>query len=295
MKLLVTGREGQVARALAERGAESGHEIVFAARPELDLEDAASIERVVGSVRPDLIINAAAYTAVDQAEDEPERAGQVNGRAPGILAAAARHCSARIIQLSTDYVFDGSGDAPHRENATVRPLGVYGRSKAEGEVAVRAENPDHLIVRTAWVYSPFGRNFVKTMLGLARERPMLRVVEDQVGNPTSALDIADGLLAAVKCWEEQPGRGLGETVHLAGAGTTSWAGFARAIFAESRARGGSFAEVEGIATADWPTRATRPLNSRLSSDKFGDLFGYSCPEWRSSLAPVIARLLAEQA
>lgn len=295
MRILVTGRSGQVARALAERGEGRGHALIFAQRPDFDLESAASIERTVVAAHPDLIVNAAAYTAVDRAEDEPEKAEAVNAVAPAVLAAAARRTGARIIQLSTDYVFDGSGSRPRDEDDPIGPLGVYGRTKAEGEAGVRAECRDHLIVRTAWVFSPFGGNFVKTMLSAARDRPTLRVVDDQVGNPTSALDLADGLFATIDLWRREPKRGLGDTVHLAGTGNTSWAGFARRIFEESARSGGPAADVVPIATADWPTRAARPLNARLATDKYRRLFGYSAPAWEQSLALVVPRLLEETA
>jgi dTDP-4-dehydrorhamnose reductase len=291
---LVIGRNGQLALSLAERAAARGIDLAFAARPDLDLADPDSLRRaVLGSGAP-VIVNAAAHTAVDQAEDEPEAAHALNAIAPGLLAEAARETGARLIHVSTDYVFDGSGERPWTEADETGPRSVYGRSKLAGEEAVRAALPDHVILRTAWVYSPFGRNFVKTMLALAETRDSLTVVGDQVGNPTSALDIADGILAVIEGWRADPARGLGATYHLAGAGETSWADFAREIFALSRARGGPFAEVTDIATVDWPAKAPRPLNSRLSSDLFAQTFGYRAPDWRQSLAGVVERLLAER-
>lgn len=295
MRVLVTGRNGQVARALAERAARRKDiELLFAGRPEFDLADEARIATAVDRARPDLIVNAAAYTAVDKAEDEPEAAEAINARGPALLARAARAAGARLIQLSTDYVFDGSASEPYREDAQIRPLGVYGRTKAAGEEAVRAECPDHLIVRTSWVYSPFGSNFVKTMLNLAKSRAALTVVEDQIGNPSSALDLADGLLAAIGTWSADPARGTGETVHLAGTGSTSWADFARHIFSTSAAAGGPSAAVTGIPSSAWPTRATRPLNSRLDSSRFEALFGYRAPDWQRSSAATVRRLLEER-
>ena len=289
MKILVTGRDGQVAQSLAER--HGGHELVFAGRPDLDLADPASIERAVAAVNPDLVISAAAYTAVDRAEDEPELAMAVNGEGPGVLARAAAKIGAPVIHLSTDYVFDGSLDRPWREDDAVAPLGVYGATKLAGEQAIAASGATYAILRTAWVYSPFGANFVKTMLRLAETRDALNVVEDQQGCPTSALDIADGIMAAAAAWQSDPARGANATYHLAGTGGTNWADFARAIFAESAERGGPVAEVTGIPTSGYPTRATRPANSRLDSGRFETVFGYRAPDWRSSLHTVVQRLL----
>jgi dTDP-4-dehydrorhamnose reductase len=290
--ILVIGRAGQLALSLAERAAAQEIPLAFAGRPEADLADPEGLRRIVRESGASIVINAAAYTAVDRAEDEPDAARAANAVAPGVLASAAKESGARLIHVSTDYVFDGTGDRPWREDDPVSPAGVYGRTKLEGEQAVREALPGHVIVRTAWVYSPFGANFVKTMLNVARTRPELQVVEDQVGNPTSALDFADGLFAILSAWKRDPERGLGATFHLAGTGSTSWANFAREIFALSRARGGPSAEVRGIASADWPAKAPRPLNSRLDSNLFARTFGYCAPPWRESLAPVVDRLLA---
>jgi dTDP-4-dehydrorhamnose reductase len=291
--VLVIGRSGQLALSLAERGRLAGEALVFAGRPELDLRDPESLRRAVAASGAGTVINAAAYTAVDRAEEEPDAAQAINGDAPGVLAAAVRAAGARLIHVSTDYVFDGSGDRPWREEDRTGPAGAYGRSKLDGERQVREALAEHAIIRTAWVYSPFGTNFVKTMLSLARTRPRLDVVDDQIGNPTSALDLADGLLAILAAWRREPGRGVGATYHLAGTGATSWAGFAREIFALSHARGGPSAEVDGITSAQWPAKAPRPLNSRLDSDRFDATFGYRAPAWQDSLAPVVDRILAE--
>jgi dTDP-4-dehydrorhamnose reductase len=290
MRILVTGRDGQVARSLAERGGE--RELLFAARPDLDLTDFGAIERCVRDARPELVISAAAYTAVDQAEDHPELAMRVNGEAPGVLARAAAAAGAPIIHLSTDYVFDGTLDRPWRETDPVAPLGAYGASKLAGEAAVRASGAVFAIIRTSWVYSPFGSNFVKTMLRLAHDRDELSVVEDQIGCPTSALDIADALLAIASAWRNSPRAGANAVYHFAGRGETDWAGFARAIFAESARHGGPTARVHGISTSAYPTRAKRPANSRLDCTRIADTFGHRAPEWRASLARVVARLLA---
>lgn len=287
MKILVTGRDGQVAQSLAER--QGGHELVFAGRPNLDLADPASIERTVAAVNPALVISAAAYTAVDKAEDQPELAMAVNGEGPGVLARAAAKIGAPVIHLSTDYVFDGALDRPWREDDPVAPLGVYGATKLAGEQAVAASGAAYAILRTAWVYSPFGANFVKTMLRLAETRDALNVVEDQFGCPTSALDIAEGIMAVVAGL--QNGRGANAVYHLAGTGETHWADFARAIFAESAKRDGPSAEVTGIPSSGYPTRATRPANSRLDCTRLAETFGYRAPHWAESLGVVMDRLL----
>ena len=285
----MTGREGQVARSLAERGGDN--ELVFMGRPDLDLADPASIERTVAAVHPALIISAAAYTAVDKAEDEPELAMAVNGEGPGVLASAAARIGAPVIHLSTDYVFDGSGDRPWREDDPTRPLGVYGATKLAGEQAVAASGATHAIIRTAWVYSPFGANFVKTMLRLAGDRDTISVVADQHGCPTSAFDIADAVLAVVQAWREDPRCGRDRLFHFAGSGATSWAGFAREIFQQSTRCGGPSADVMDIPSSAYPTRATRPANSRLDCSRFADTFGIPIPRWRDSLQSVIGRLL----
>lgn len=293
MKILVSGRDGQVARSLGERG--NGHELVFAGRPQMDLADPASIERTIGAVSPDLVVSAAAYTAVDAAEAEPELAMQLNGEAPGMLARAAAGVGARLIHLSTDYVFDGGLDRPWREDDPVAPLNVYGRTKLAGEQAVAASSATHLILRTAWVFSPFGRNFVRTMLHLAESRDRLNVVEDQNGCPTSAFDVADAIMAIAAGWQREPAAGANSLFHFAGSGTTSWAGFARAIFQESAARGGPSAQVIGVPATSYPTPARRPANSCLDSAKFARVFGHRAPPWRTSLARVMDRLMPGQA
>jgi dTDP-4-dehydrorhamnose reductase len=292
MKVLVTGKEGQLVKSLLERSqGRKGIELSALGRPDLDLETSGSAAEAIARFTPDVVINAAAYTAVDHAEDEPERAFRINGDAAGEVAAAARAAGARIIQISTDYVFDGGGEGPYSEEASVNPLGVYGRSKLAGEEQVRSNNPDHAIIRTAWVYSPFGRSFLKTMMALGQSRDLVTVVADQYGNPSSALDLADGLLAMLDRWSVGSA-GLGETYHLAGTGSASWFEFAGFIFAELRALGLPSAEVQPLGTLDWPTKAVRPGNSRLDSSKFERDFGFQMPSWQSSTAEAIRRLIA---
>lgn len=293
MRVLVTGKDGQLARSLAERGADRS--LLFVGRPELDLADAAGIEAVVDRVRPDVIVNAAAYTAVDRAEDEPDLATAVNGVAPGVLARAARRCDARMIQISTDYVFEGRLDRPYREDDPVAPIGVYGRSKLMGEQAVAASGVTYATLRTAWVYGPYGANFVKTMLRLAATRDELGVVADQRGSPTSSLDLADAVLRLVETWRDRKDRGAEGVFHVAGGGSVSWADFARTVFRESVARGGPAATVRDLATAEYPTRAARPANSVLDGARFEAAVGWTMPAWTASLPGVVARLVRPDA
>lgn len=285
MKILVTGRDGQVAQSLAERA--HGHELVFAARPSFDLLDPSSIERTMAEVRPELVISAAAYTAVDQAEDEPELAMAANGEAPGIIGRAAAKIGAPVLHLSTDYVFDGSGERAWREDDATGPIGTYGKTKLAGEKALAFSGARYAILRTAWVYSPFGNNFVKTMLRLAETRDALNVVADQYGNPTSALDIADALMVIVNRWQGDPLPGADAVYHFAGTGTTNWADFARAIFAESAARGGPACTINAISSLQYPTKAIRPANSRLDTSRISQVFGYTAPRWECSLATTL--------
>lgn len=287
MKVLVTGSHGQLARSLLERAEGHGSiEIMLLGRPDLDLEVPGSAERAIVDARPDLVINAAAYTAVDSAENEPDRAYRVNADAAGEVAGAAAHLGVPVVQMSTDYVFDGRSDSPYDEDAPTNPLNAYGRGKLAGEEQVRAANPRHAIVRTSWVHSPFGRNFVRAMMNAADIREKLTVVDDQWGSPSSALDLADGLLRMV----EADGADGGGTWHLAGSGWTSWCGFAREIMAERRKRSLQTAIIEGIRSDEWPTKAVRPRNGILNSSKFACDFGYQMPEWQASVADVVGRL-----
>lgn len=294
LRLVVTGRVGQVTLALQERGPLRQVEVVALGRPLLDLTRPETIPSALRDARPDVIVNAAAYTAVDKAESEPGLALEVNAAGAGIVAQTAAAMGVPIIQLSTDYVFDGAAIHPYRESDPVDPLGVYGRSKLAGEQAVAAASPNHAIVRTAWVYSPFGTNFVKTMLRLAQTRDSIAVVADQRGCPTFALDLADGLLIMARNLRDRPKapelRGI---FHLSGSGEATWAGFAEAIFAASRALAGPTAAVVRIPTSNYPTPARRPQNSRLDGAKLAASHGVVLPAWPVSLQACVARLLAE--
>jgi dTDP-4-dehydrorhamnose reductase len=294
VRILVIGKEGQVARALAERDTLHGAKVVLVGRPKLDLADPSGIEDVLLETGGDLIVNAAAYTAVDQAESEPELAEAINGIGAGAVAGAAAAMNVPVIQISTDYVFDGTSERPYREDDEVRPLGVYGSSKLLGEQAVVEETDNHVILRTAWIYSPFGRNFVKTMLRLAAEREEIGVVADQVGSPTSAFDIADGIFTVARNLLEKPqDRSLRGLFHMAGTGHASWAEFAAEIFALSARLGGPSARVRPIASADYPTPAKRPANSRLDCAKLAQVHGVTLPLWQASLEECVRRLIDE--
>ena len=292
MRILVTGREGQVARSLLERGSLAGHEMIALGRPELDLAgDAAAIVDAIEAARPDVVVSAAAYTAVDKAGSESDAAFAVNANGPGAVAKAARKLGVPLIHLSTDYVFDGSKASPYVEEDMPDPMGVYGASKLAGEDVVLATHGNVAILRTAWVYSPFGANFVKTMLGLASDRDEVAVVADQRGNPTSALDIADGVLAVAANLVANDDPVLRGIFHMTGSGEASWAEFAEAIFAASAAAGGPSARVRPISTRDYPTPAKRPANSRLDSSKLALVHGTTLPDWKKSTETVVSRLV----
>lgn len=294
MRIIVIGKEGQVARALAERAPTHGATAVLLGRPALDLADPSGIEDVLAESGGDVIVNAAAYTAVDQAETEPDLADAINGTGAGAVAGAAAAMGVPVIHLSTDYVFDGTADRAYREEDAPHPLGAYGRSKLLGEEAVAAETDNHAILRTAWVYSPFGKNFVKTMLRLARERHDVAVVADQQGSPTSAHDIADGVIAVARNMIERPkDKVLRGIFHMTGSGFATWSEFAAEIFLQSAGVGGPQARVRPIGTADYPTPAKRPANSRLDCAKLARVHGVTLPLWRTSLEPCIKRLLDE--
>lgn len=294
MKILVTGRDGQLARTLLDRaGGSPAFEWIALGRPELDLARPESIERALASIVPDVVINTAAYTAVDQAEADADAAFMVNGRAAGTLASAARKCGARIIQISTDYVFDGEDPLPYPEHAAPKPLNVYGRSKLEGEERVRSGSPDHVIVRTAWLYSAYGRNFVNTILALSRSQARLRVVCDQRGNPTFAADLADGLLVLLDRWGRGEASGLGRTYHLAGAGSASWHDFAEEILRHASGEPAATAAAEAVTTTVLPGKARRPANSTLDCSGFEADFGFRMPRWTTSLHQAIQPLLKE--
>ena len=295
MRILVTGREGQVVRSLVERGPEAGHEIIPLGRPELDLTaDPETIIDAISAERPDAIVSAAAYTAVDKAESEPDLAYAINARGAEAVAQAASRLGVPLIHLSTDYVFDGTKLAAYSEEDPTGPTSTYGASKLAGEQAVLAAHDDAVILRTAWVYSPYGANFVKTMLRLGETREEVGVVADQHGNPTSALDIADAVLAIASKLGSDPDPSLRGVFHMAGTGAATWADLAEAVF-EARAKfGAPEVRVRRIGTQDFPTPAKRPSNSQLDGSKLERVHGVRLPEWRSSVVETVDRLHLEK-
>lgn len=289
MRIAVTGRVGQLVTSLRERA--GGVEIVSLGRPQLDLLDRASVLRALAEKEPDVIINAAAYTAVDKAEEEADVAMRVNAGGAAFVAEAAASLEVPLLHVSTDYVFDGRLDRSYREDDPTGPTGAYGRSKLAGEEHVAAIHRDHAIFRTAWVYSPFGANFVRTTLRLGETRSEVAVVADQLGNPTSALDIADALIAIAARLAVDPDPALRGVFHLSGQGEATWADVAEATFAAASCLGRPSVHVRRITTAEYPTPARRPANSRLDNTKLRERFGFSLPQWRNSLASCVERIL----
>jgi dTDP-4-dehydrorhamnose reductase len=295
IRIAVTGTHGQVARSLVERAAGTTCDVVCIGRPSLDLGQPKTIDSALAAITADVLVSAAAYTDVNKAESEGDHANLINARAAGALAAHARARGIPLIHLSTDYVFDGAKPDPYTEDDPVAPINAYGRSKAAGERAVAGAHAHYVILRTSWVYSPFNRNFVTTMLSLARKQDAVRVVSDQVGNPTAAADIADGILAVARnLIGEQSDERYG-VFHMTAAGATSWAKFAEAVFAASAKRGGPSARVVPVASTEYQTPARRPANSRLDCAKIARVHGVSLPHWQSSLDACVGRILEQAA
>lgn len=288
MRIAVVGIEGQVARSL--QAARSDHEVIAVGRPGLDLTQPSTVLPALAALAPAVVVNAAAYTAVDKAEAEPELAFAVNAMGAGAVAEAAAACGAPLIHISTDYVFDGSSVRPYLESDPVAPLGTYGRSKLDGERRVAATWAKHVILRTAWVHSPYGNNFVKTMLRLAASRPEIAVVDDQIGNPTFAPHLAAAVLTIADRIAEGGDTHWG-IYHATGAGETTWCGLARETFAVSARLGGPTAMVKAITTAEYPTPARRPANSRLDGSRLGEVYGVHLPHWREGVAASVAALI----
>ena len=289
MKILLIGRNGQVGWEL-RRSLSALGEVIAPERSELDLGDVASIRRAVRGIKPSLVVNAAAYTEVDKAESEAALAFRINADAPAVLAEETKRVGAGLVHYSTDYVFDGAKHDPYVEEDAPNPLNVYGRSKLAGEVAVRAIARDYLILRTSWVYAQRGRNFLLTMLRLAQDGAILRIVADQRGAPTYSRTIADATAHLITCLrnsasatDESSWRHSG-LYHLSCMGSTSWCGFARSIFALSRAADSTWElMLEEISTSDYGAAAARPLNSGLSNDKLKKTFDISLPRWDHAL------------
>jgi dTDP-4-dehydrorhamnose reductase len=295
-RILVAGdpRDGQLARALVEASRTDGRFTVIAAgRPRLDLLDGDILGRAIDETQPDLVVNAAAYTAVDKAESDSAAAFALNCDGAAALARVAGERGCPIIHISTDYVFDGTKPGPYVEQDPPNPIGVYARSKRDGELAVAAANPRHLILRTAWLYAPYGHNFLRTMLRLARERPQLRVVADQHGSPTYAPHLAEAILAIAARLHGGEHPAPWGTYHAAAAGETTWAGFAAAIVEAGARLGVPQVPIVPITTAEYPTAARRPANSRLDCSKLERIFGVRLPPWRQGIEDCIAALARE--
>ena len=286
--ILVFGAAGQVGRELVALAAARAVPAIGITRADADICDADAVAALVERHRPRLVVNAAAYTAVDKAENEPEAAARGNVEGPRVLAAVAAAAGLPLLHLSTDYVFDGGKVGAYAEDDPIAPLGVYGRTKANGEAAVRAANPRHVIMRTAWVYGTHGNNFLKTMMRLAAERDRLRVVADQHGCPTATADIAEAILAVDAALARDPH--VAGTFHFVGTGATTWHGFAEAIVAAQAAHTGKRPAVDAIATADYPTPAARPINSVLDPSRFAAIFGYRARPWQQRTAEAVAAL-----
>lgn len=279
MTILIFGKTGQLATELARRVPDA----IQLGRDEADLSDPLACGAAIRDARPDVVINAAAYTAVDRAEEEEALATTINGKAPGAMALACAELGIPFVHVSTDYVFDGSGEAPFTTNHPTAPLGAYGRSKLAGELAVPAAGGAHAILRTSWVFSAHGANFLKTMLRLSETRDRLTIVDDQIGGPTQASAIADACLAIASQLGDDAGKS--GIYHFSGAPDTSWAGFAREIFAQA----GREVEVVGIPSSDYPTPAKRPLNSRMDCSTLS-VFGLERPDWREGVREALAEL-----
>ena len=288
--ILVTGGSGQLALALEAAATVPVRRV---GRPEFDFDQPESVGAAFAAVRPWLVVNAAAYTAVDAAEGDADAAFRANRDGPAELARLCAAAGVPLIHVSTDYVFDGGKGAPYAESDPVAPLGVYGRSKLEGEQAVLASGARAIVLRTSWVYSPTGKNFVRTMLTVGKTRDLLRVVADQQGCPTTAADLADAILAiaarlAARGWED----GYAGVFHAAGTGATTWHGLATAVFQEAARLGAKVPVVEPITTADWPTPVTRPADSRLECARLAAVFGVRLPPWRDSLTRTVEAIFA---
>ena len=296
MRIVVTGKHGQIVRALSEAAGAHRVEVITLGRPQLDLAVPETTEPALRAALPDIVVNAAAYTAVDQAESEREIAAKINGAGAGVVAAAAKALCVPIIHLSTDYVFDGSKRTAYVEEDRVAPTSAYGASKLAGEQAVAASNCDHVILRTAWVYAPYGKNFVRTMLALAETRQEVRVVADQWGCPTYAPDIADAIIPiAHNLLKDRSNRRLRGIFHLAGTGETAWAGLAGAIFEYLAATGRHSPILTPITSAEYPATARRPANSRLNCTKLANVHGIKLPHWLDSLTICLERLVGHRA
>jgi len=293
MKILLLGKNGQVGWELQRALAPLGEVMALDRSEGADLANAQALQAKLREIAPQVIVNAAAYTAVDKAESEPELALAINAQAPGMLAQEAKRLGATLVHYSSDYVFDGSGDSPRSEDETTGPLSIYGRSKLEGEQAIRDSGCQHLILRTSWVYAARGGNFAKTMLRLAAEREQLKVIADQIGAPTGADLLADLTAQMLPALRGRPE--LSGTYHAVASGETSWHAYAQYVIEFARARGQVLRvapdQVLAIPTRDYPTPAQRPLNSRLSTAKLQQAFGLRLPPWQQGVERMLMEIL----
>ncbi len=289
LAILVFGAGGQVGRELVALAHTRGIAVIGLTRADADITDAGTVERAIRQHAPAIVVNAAAYTAVDRAESEPEAARAANAEGPANLAAACARAEVPLVHISTDYVFDGKKRGPYVEDDPIGPLSVYGRTKAEGEARVRAARPHHVILRTSWVYGAYGANFLTHVLKLARERDELRIVADQIGCPTATADIAEAILALAPRLIADAG--VAGTYHFAGSGQTSRNGLANEIVAGQQPFTGRIPRVVAITTAEYPTLAKRPMNSVLDCSRFRATFGYVARPWRERVAEIVESLL----
>ncbi len=286
--VLVIGHDGQLARSLRAVG---GKDLVALGRPDVDLTQEASLKAALQQLSPALVVNAAAYTAVDAAENNAQNAYALNADGPGVLATLCARQDLPLIHISTDYVFDGRASSPYDENDETAPLGVYGQTKRAGEMAVQQAHDRAIIIRTAWVFSPWGQNFVKTMLRLAAGRDTINVVDDQFGNPTYAPHLAQAILLIAGYITQNPNFEDWGIYHLAGTGQTHWAGLAETAFAASRALGGPVADVVPIPASQYPTPAPRPANSRMNCNRAKQVFGVALPDWQMGVHECVGALM----
>jgi dTDP-4-dehydrorhamnose reductase len=293
LRIVVTGKRGQLVRSILEVGAARGMTVVAVGRPELELTAPATIAAAVAPLKPDVLVNAAGYTDTERAEDEPALAEAVNVAGAGAVAACAAELEVPLVHLSSAYVFDGTSATPYRESDPLNPLGAYGGSKARGEAAVAAAHADCVILRTSLVFSPFGRNTLTNLLKRAERREEMPVVADQRVNPTSAFDLATGVLTVAANLVRAPrNEGLFGTFHLAGSGAAAPADFAEALFALSAARGGPSAHVTRIRSDEYVTRVKRPLNALLDCHKIAAVHAVTLPSWQGALPTCVERYLA---
>lgn len=290
--MLVTGAQGQVGKELTHIADDKGYNIIAASRAELDITQEENVGNYISKLQPDIVINAAAYTAVDKAEDEQKVAFAINRDGAKNLALACKKQNIPLLHISTDYVFDGSKSEPYGESDTVSPLGVYGESKWQGEEAIRKILHEHIILRVAWVFGAQGNNFVKTMLRLGKERDELNIVNDQFGGPSPAKNIAQTLITLVEQYQQQNNTLVWGTYHYCGSPKTSWYDFAKEIFDQGFGMGllNKHVKVKPITTAEYPTIAKRPANSMLNCEKLATTYGIEMPDWKEALRKVLMKL-----